>query len=115
MVACRVTSGTYQLLSGRSIHDHLAFDRAFRVVAGRRNNYVLLLLVGHLAGDLAGTFRLVLWYAIGTLGVYATRNLMAGLREAGQVTGGPKPFSARDRSAFLSALHETIVRLKRKG
>jgi phosphatidylglycerophosphate synthase len=77
MVACRVTSGTYQLLSGRSIHDHLAFDRAFRVVAGRRNNYVLLLLVGHLAGDLAGTFRLVLWYAIGTLGVYATRNLMA--------------------------------------
>ena len=43
----------------------------------------------------------------------ATRNLMTDLREAGQVTGGPKPFSARDRSAFLSALHETIVRLKR--
>ena len=43
----------------------------------------------------------------------ATRNLMAELREAGQVTGGPRPFSQRDRSAFLSALHETIVRLTR--
>ena len=31
----------------------------------------------------------------------ATRNLMQDLREAGAVTGGPKPFSARDRSAFL--------------
>ena len=44
----------------------------------------------------------------------ASRNLMAELREAGQVTGGPKPFSQRDRSAFLSALHETIERLKRQ-
>ena len=45
----------------------------------------------------------------------ATRNLMTELREAGQVTGGPKAFSARDRSAFLSALHEAIERLKRAG
>lgn len=44
----------------------------------------------------------------------ATRNLMAELREAGQVTGGPRPFSQRDRSAFLSALHEAIVRVSRK-
>ncbi|WP_420349940.1 YaiI/YqxD family protein [Pelagibius sp.] len=43
----------------------------------------------------------------------ATRNLMAELREAGQVTGGPRPFSPRDRSAFLSALHETILRIAR--
>ena len=43
----------------------------------------------------------------------ASRNLMAELREAGQVTGGPSPFSQRDRSAFLSALHETIEKLKR--
>ena len=44
----------------------------------------------------------------------ATRNLMAELRETGQLTGGPRPFSKRDRSAFLSALHETIVRLTRR-
>ena len=45
----------------------------------------------------------------------ATRNLMADLRAAGQVTGGPKPFGPRDRSAFLSALDLAIVRLKRAG
>ena len=43
----------------------------------------------------------------------ATRNLMTDLRAAGEITGGPKPFAQRDRSAFLSALHEAIERLKR--
>jgi uncharacterized protein len=43
----------------------------------------------------------------------ATRNLMDSLRSAGEITGGPKPFSPRDRSAFLSALDQAIVRLKR--
>jgi uncharacterized protein YaiI (UPF0178 family) len=43
----------------------------------------------------------------------ATRNLMTELRAGGAVTGGPKPFSARDRSAFLSALDRAIMRLKR--
>ena len=46
-------------------------------------------------------------------GQLATRNLMAELRSAGEITGGPRPFSDRDRSRFLSALHETIERLKR--
>jgi uncharacterized protein YaiI (UPF0178 family) len=46
----------------------------------------------------------------------ATRNLLDGLRGAGgEITGGPKPFSARDRSSFLSALDLAIVRLKRAG
>jgi uncharacterized protein YaiI (UPF0178 family) len=47
--------------------------------------------------------------------VLATRNLMDSLRSAGQITGGPKPFAPRDRSAFLSALDLAIVRLKRAG
>ncbi len=38
----------------------------------------------------------------------ASRNLMAGLRETGQITGGPAPFSKRDRSQFLQAL-ETVI------
>ncbi len=42
----------------------------------------------------------------------ATRNLMQDLREQGAVTGGPKPFSAQDRSKFLQALHEAVVRRK---
>tara|TARA_B100000614_G_C14372567_1_gene422032 strand:- start:168 stop:650 length:483 start_codon:yes stop_codon:yes gene_type:complete len=45
----------------------------------------------------------------------ATRNLMQDLREAGAVTGGPKPFSKRDRSNFLSALDLAVNRLKRDG
>jgi uncharacterized protein YaiI (UPF0178 family) len=45
----------------------------------------------------------------------ATRNLMDDLRSAGQITGGPKPFAPRDRSAFLSALDLAITRLKRAG
>ena len=43
----------------------------------------------------------------------AVRNLMHDLRSAGEVTGGPRPFSPRDRSAFLSALEEAIRRLQR--
>ncbi len=39
----------------------------------------------------------------------ATRDLLAGLRETGTVTGGPPPFSKQDRSRFLQAL-ETAVR-----
>ena len=45
----------------------------------------------------------------------ATRNLMDSLRSAGETTGGPKPFSPRDRSSFLSALDQAIVRLQRAG
>jgi len=43
----------------------------------------------------------------------AMRNLMHDLRSAGEVTGGPRPFSPRDRSAFVSALDQTIRRLQR--
>ncbi len=45
----------------------------------------------------------------------ATRNLMEDLRSAGQVTGGPKPFAQKDRSAFLNALDTAVVRLRKAG
>jgi uncharacterized protein YaiI (UPF0178 family) len=44
----------------------------------------------------------------------AVRNLMTELRSSGEVTGGPKSFAARDRSAFLSALDQTIRRIQRQ-
>jgi len=44
----------------------------------------------------------------------ATRDLMQSLREAGTVTGGPKPFSRADRSAFLSALDQAVNRILRQ-
>lgn len=43
----------------------------------------------------------------------AVRNLMTDLRSAGEITGGPRGFSPRDRSAFLSALDQTIRRNQR--
>ena len=46
-------------------------------------------------------------------GAIATRAIMADLRAGGDIVGGPPPFSKTDRSRFLSALDEAIVRLKR--
>jgi len=43
----------------------------------------------------------------------AVRNLMQDLRDAGDITGGPRAFSPRDRSAFLTVLDQTIRRVKR--
>src|SRR5437868_14070145 len=43
----------------------------------------------------------------------AVRNLMHDLRSAGEVTGGPQPFTPRDRSDFLGALDRAIRRLQR--
>ncbi len=45
----------------------------------------------------------------------AMRNLMADLRDAGQVGGGPPAFSPRDRSAFLAELDRTIRRMHRRN
>ena len=45
----------------------------------------------------------------------ATRNLMDSLRSSGEITGGPRPFAPRDRSAFLSAMETAVQRLKRSG
>jgi uncharacterized protein YaiI (UPF0178 family) len=44
----------------------------------------------------------------------AVRDLMTDLRSAGEATSGPRPFSPRDRSAFLSALDQTIRRRTRR-
>ncbi|HEY0958433.1 MAG TPA: DUF188 domain-containing protein, partial [Novosphingobium sp.] len=46
-------------------------------------------------------------------GAIATRAIMADLRAGGDAIGGPPPFSKTDRSRFLSALDEALVKLKR--
>src|SRR5688572_27758090 len=45
----------------------------------------------------------------------ATRAILADLRAGGDAIGGPPPFARTDRSRFLSALDEALVRLKRAG
>lgn len=44
----------------------------------------------------------------------ATRELMANLREAGVITGGPDPFTRSDRSQFLQRLDEIVNRVLRE-
>ena len=43
----------------------------------------------------------------------ANRELLSNLRAMGEITGGPKPMTAKDRSRFLSALDETIQKIRR--
>lgn len=38
----------------------------------------------------------------------ANRELMQGLRETGEITGGPRPFNNADRSEFLNRLETTV-------
>ena len=45
----------------------------------------------------------------------AGRAVSAHLREVGLATGGPAPMSARDRSAFLSALDTVVQRALRQA
>jgi len=45
----------------------------------------------------------------------ASRELLSQLRELGEVSGGPAPFAARDRSVFLQRLEEAIQTLRRKS
>ena len=46
--------------------------------------------------------------------VVATRNLLAELRGNGEITGGPAPFTKRDRSNFLQKLDQVIQMVRRE-
>jgi uncharacterized protein YaiI (UPF0178 family) len=43
----------------------------------------------------------------------SVRDFMEGLRTAGMVTGGPRPWDARARQAFADALDRALTRLRR--
>lgn len=43
----------------------------------------------------------------------ANRELMQSLRESGEITGGPRPFSKSDRSKFLNRLETTVQQARR--
>lgn len=45
----------------------------------------------------------------------ATRDLLAGLRSAGEITGGPPPLQKRDRSRFLQQLDEVVQSIRRRA
>jgi hypothetical protein len=43
----------------------------------------------------------------------ATREILQGLRDTGEITGGPRPFSKADRSKFLDRMEVTVQAAKR--
>ena len=45
----------------------------------------------------------------------ANRELLSHLRNLGNITGGPPPFDARDRSRFLHRLDESIRAVRRRN
>lgn len=47
--------------------------------------------------------------------VLATRDLLAELRDAGAMLGGPPPFHPRDRSRFLQSLDQIVQDLRRNS
>lgn len=45
----------------------------------------------------------------------ATRHLMEGLRDAGMVSGGPRPLALKDRQAFANKLDAILARQNKKA
>lgn len=60
------------------------------------------------AGALAIDHRGGAWTTDNIGSALAMRDLMSELRDAGQVSGGAKPFSPKDRSAFLDGLERVM-------
>ncbi len=84
MLGTRAVSGAYTATTGRQIHDHTAFDRGFRLVGGRRNVYIIMLLAGLLLGSVGAAFYAVVGWGVVTLAVFKVRAVMAFLgRESG--------------------------------
>lgn len=60
---------------------------------------------------LTSTGRVITQAGIGN--ALAMRELLADLRQMGNITGGPAPFAKKDRSTFLSKLDEVIQAIRR--
>ena len=100
-----------------------AFDAADDWIAGRAGPGAVVVTGDILLADrclkagaaavIASNGRAFTADSIGT--AIATRAIMADLRAgADGIRGGPAPFAKADRSRFLSALDEALVRAKRR-
>jgi uncharacterized protein len=96
------------------------FDEADDWIADRAMPHSIIITADILLADralkagatvLAPTGKPFTANSIGT--AIATRAIMADLRAGGDVMGGPAPFTRADRSRFLAALDEVLVRMKR--
>lgn len=101
---------------------HGGFDAADDWIAERADARTVVITADILLADrclkagatvIAHTGRPFTTASIGS--AIATRAIMADLRAGGDVVGGPAPFAKADRSRFLQALDEALVRLERTG
>jgi phosphatidylglycerophosphate synthase len=58
---------------GKSISELASFDRIFRLVGGRRNIYVWILVLGLICGSPAGAFKLIAWWEAVTAAIQLAR------------------------------------------
>ena len=98
------------------------FDEADDWIAERTNPHSIVITADILLADralkagaivLSPTGKPFTANSIGT--AIATRAIMADLRAGGDVIGGPAPFAKTDRSRFLAALDEMLVKMKRQA
>lgn len=99
-----------------------AFDAADDWIAERAEGLTVVVTADILLADrclkagaavLAPTGKPFTTASIG--GAIATRAIMADLRAGGDAVGGPPPFTKADRSRFLQALDEVLVRLEQQA
>ena len=64
---------TAQRWTGRMLDELSPFDRRFRAVAGRRNIYAMILVVGFFTGHAVQAFVCAVAWAVVTVGVHAVR------------------------------------------
>lgn len=77
LVACDLADSLVYLLAqkrtGKMLDELTSFDRRFRAIAGRRNVYVMIFVVGFFAGDPATAFLVAVGWALATVTVHALR------------------------------------------
>ncbi len=77
LVACDLADSLLYLAlqrhDGRMLDEVSTFDRRFRAIAGRRNVYVMMFVVGFFGGHAAGAFVCAVTWALVTVAVHAAR------------------------------------------
>ena len=98
------------------------FDEADDWIADRADSHAIVITADILLADRALKSGAVVLspngkpFTTDSIGsAIATRAIMADLRAGGDIIGGPATFAKGDRSRFLVALDEALVKLKRQS
>jgi phosphatidylglycerophosphate synthase len=76
----RIATGTFKLVKKIELFDYASIDRLVRKLGARRNTNVLLLLVGVLAGEMAGSLWAIVLLTVATTAFRCFRAIQLGMR-----------------------------------